>query len=259
MDSNAEGPLLTGDDPSPVQHVNPNGASRFLLLGDHAGNRIPARLDSLGLADVDLQRHIAWDIGVGSLGERLATLLDAVFIRQTYSRLVIDCNRSVDAVDAIPAVSDRTAIPGNAQLSPADRAARIAAVHAPYQAAIAEELRRRDAAGTASILVSLHSFTPEMGSTPRPWEIGILHGDGDNRFALACLAALRAQGGRCVGDNEPYRMDRIDYTVPVHAFADRRPYVEIEIRQDQLANESGVERWATDMLAMLTQAAADIG
>ncbi len=49
-----------------------------------------------------MDRHIAWDIGVAGLGERLAEALDAVFIRQAYSRLVIDCNRRPGAADSDP-------------------------------------------------------------------------------------------------------------------------------------------------------------
>ncbi len=254
LDSDAGQLLLTDDDPLPVQIINPAGRSSFLLIGDHAGNRIPDRLHALGLEDDDLRRHIGWDIGVAALGEALAPLLDATFIRQTYSRLVIDCNRAPDAHDAMPLISDRTTIPGNTELTPTDRAARVGSIHAPYQDAIADALRRRDAAGIRTVLVSLHSFTPMMGSVARPWQIGILHGDGDDRFALACLEALRARAAFCVGDNEPYRMDSIDYTVPRHAFAAGRPYVEIEIRQDLLGDRAGIDRWTGEVIAMLDRA-----
>ena len=119
-----EGPqqLLGPDDVSPFVVVNPSGGSSFLLLGDHAGRAVPASLAGLGLGPEAMERHIAWDIGIAGLGERLASALDACFIRQTYSRLVIDCNRQPGAADAAPAVSDGTAIPGNVGLSEADMA-----------------------------------------------------------------------------------------------------------------------------------------
>ncbi len=115
--------------------INPGGASPFLLIGDHAGNTVPAALGSLGLTVEEMNRHIAWDIGIAGLGETLSAALDAVFIRQTYSRLVIDCNRDPQAPDAIPAVSDESPVPANAGLNPIDRTARVRAIHAPYQAA----------------------------------------------------------------------------------------------------------------------------
>jgi predicted N-formylglutamate amidohydrolase len=236
--------LLAETDPHPVEVINPQGASPFLLIGDHAGNRVPTRLADLGLPLSERERHIGWDIGVASLGERLATSLDAIFVRQVYSRLVIDCNRDLDAHDLIAPVSDGTTVPGNRNLSDDDRAARIADIHAPYHQAIAAELRRRQAGGVETVMVALHSFTPRMGGVDRPWQIGVLHDRGDTRFAHAFMDALRADGTLTVGDNEPYRMDGIDYTIPRHAYPDRLPYAELEVRQDLLLDAAGVDRFA---------------
>jgi predicted N-formylglutamate amidohydrolase len=251
--------LIAADDPPPVRVINPQGRSPFLLIGDHAGNRIPSGLGTLGVPAGEMQRHIAWDIGIAELGEALSATIDAVFVRQTYSRLIVDCNRDPQAADAMPAVSDGSVVPGNQALDDAGRAARVAAIHAPYQAAIAEELARRDAAGQITFLVSLHSFTPRMNGHDRPWQIGILHSGGDARFALALLKLLREQDDLCVGDNEPYAMDGIDYTVPLHAFAARRRYVEIEIRQDLLSSVDQAQAWASRIAPLLERAGAMIG
>ena len=257
MNSNVSQSLLTTEDTSPVTVINPAGASSFLLIGDHAGKVVPSALDSLGLQDDDLSQHIGWDIGIGELGAILAERLDAVFIRQTYSRLVIDCNRSPDQADVIAAVSDGTVVPGNTALGETDRARRFAEIHEPYHAAIDAELARRDALGIATILVALHSFTPmmrgPMRSQARPWHIGVLHDGGDTTFAHALLAALATEGDLTVGDNEPYRMDQIDYTIPRHAYP-ARGYAEIEIRQDLLATTRECEAWAERLARVLPAA-----
>ena len=258
MNSRLNQLLLGAADRPPVGITNPRGASPFLLVGDHAGNAVPAALGSLGLIEADLERHIAWDIGIGGLGERLADVLDAVFIHQTYSRLVIDCNRDPNTLDAIPTESDGTPVPANRDLALEDRAERVNAIHAPYQAAIGAELARRDAAGQNAILVSLHSFTPAMGGSTRPWQIGILYSDGDTRFAVSTLWRLRARGDLIVGDNQPYAMDAIDHTVPRHAFGAMRPYVEVEIRQDLLATPKDQAAWAGMLVGLLQTAAAAI-
>ncbi len=197
----------------------------------------------LGLDEVERTRHIAWDIGIAALGTALTERLDATFIHQPYSRLVIDCNRRPGAPDSIPAVSDGTAIPANAALDEAGAAARAGAIHAPYQAAIASDIERRIAAGQETLLIALHSFTPSMRGIDRPWQVGILHDGGDSRFARAMLAAFAKDPALIVGDNQPYSMDTIDYTIPFHAYQRRLPYAEIEIRQDLLADESGVATW----------------
>ena len=246
--------LLTADEPSPVRIVNPGGSSSFLLIGDHAGNRIPAALGKMGVSDADRARHIGWDIGVAGLGKALAGQLDAVFIAQVYSRLVIDCNRDPGAPDACPAISDGTIVPANERLMAEDRTARNAAIHAPYQAAIAEELAGRDAAARDTTLVALHSFTPSMRGTDRPWQIGVLYGGGDATFAQAVLHCLEDRGDLIVGDNEPYAMDTIDYTIPRHAFAAARRYVELEIRQDLLASGGQQADWARLLADVLPRA-----
>ncbi len=242
--------------------VNPRGRSPFLLIGDHAGNRVPVALGTLGLEPAERERHIAWDIGIAGLGERLGERLDAVFLHQRYSRLVVDCNRSPAQHDAIAAVSDRTPIPANAALTDTDRAQRFAEIHEPYQAAIAAEIARRDAAGQPTVLIALHSFTPALrGAAPgtvRPWQIGVLHDSGDTAFAHAMLARLRLEENLTVGDNEPYRMDLIDYTVPRHAYPGRRPYAELEVRQDLIADPAGQDAWADRLARILPDGASRI-
>ena len=93
-----------------------------------------------------------------------------------------------------------------------------------------------------------------MRGMARPWHCGILHNGANDTLATALLAGLRGDPDLVVGDNEPYAMDRIDYTIPRHAFARGLPYVEIEVRQDLLADDSGIAAWA-DRLARLLPAA----
>lgn len=83
--------LLGEGDIPPVHEVNAAGASPFLLTADHYGRVLPRALGDLGLAESELVRHIAWDVGIAGVAERLAHMLDAHLIAQRYSRLVIDC------------------------------------------------------------------------------------------------------------------------------------------------------------------------
>lgn len=234
--------------------LNPGAASPFLLLGDHAGREVPAALGDLGLHKREWDRHIAWDIGVAGLGAILSKALGATFIRQRYSRLIIDCNRDPVREDAIPEVSDGAHIHGNAGLTPADRQARFDAVAAPYHAAIAAELDDRAARGLPTTLISLHSFTPQMNAFARPWRFGVLHA-GDSAYSRAVLARLRADLGRdLVGDNQPYRMDEVDFTIPHHCRPRGLDYLELETRQDLIADAAG-QRDVAERLANLLPAA----
>jgi predicted N-formylglutamate amidohydrolase len=250
--------LLDPDEPCPVALDNEAGQSVFFLTCEHAGRVIPRRLGRLGLPEAETLRHIAWDIGIASVGSQLSQRLDAAVILQTYSRLVIDCNRDPAVPSSIPEISELTEIPGNCGLGEAERAARIAAIFHPYHDRLAAALDRRIAEGRDTALVALHSFTPVFKGVPRPWQVAVLF-NRDRRLAHALAVLLRAEGDLFVGENEPYRVsDLTDYTVPVHGERRHLPHVEIEIRQDLITEPAGQTAWAERLARLLPAAYADI-
>jgi predicted N-formylglutamate amidohydrolase len=248
--------LLHDDDPPPVTVVRPDAASPFLLVCDHAGNRIPRNLGTLGVSEADLRRHIAWDVGAAEMANRVSELLDAPLVLQTYSRLVIDCNRDPKVESAMPRVSEITEIPGNRDLHPGEAAARIAEIFQPYHDRITAIMDARAAAGRRTILVALHSFTPYFeGRGARPWHIGILY-NRDDRLPRIMLELLGAEPGLTVGDNEPYKIsDETDYTIPVHGERRGILHVEIEVRHDEIESEKGQRVWAARLVHFLKHAA----
>jgi predicted N-formylglutamate amidohydrolase len=252
----AEASLLDPDEPSPVTIGNEGGNSVFFLTCDHAGRAIPRRLGRLGLPEHETWRHIAWDIGIGGVGQQLSQLLDAAVILQTYSRLVIDCNRDPKVPNSIPEISESTEIPGNRGLGEAQRAIRLDAIFRPYHNAITAALDRRAVERRGSVLVALHSFTPVFKGISRPWQVAVLF-NRDPRLAHPLAELLRTEGDLLVGENEPYRVsDLTDYTVPVHGERRGLPHVEIEIRQDLITEPAGQTVWA-ERLARLLPAAYD--
>jgi predicted N-formylglutamate amidohydrolase len=243
--------LLAADEPAPVFVHNADGKSVFLLVADHAGNAIPRSLGRLGVAEAELQRHIAWDIGIAGLGRALADALDAMCIQQTYSRLVIDCNRPLEAATSIPAISERTAIPGNLGLDETDKAARADAIFRPYHDCIESELERRRQADRPTALVALHSFTPVFLGEARPWHAAVLY-HRDPRLARRLRTLLDAEQEFTIGENVPYTVsDATDYTIPVHGERRGLHHVLIELRQDLIADEAGKAQWAARLARLL--------
>jgi predicted N-formylglutamate amidohydrolase len=236
-----------------VTVANEGGRAPFLLIADHAGVAIPRRLGDLGVSEADMKRHIACDIGILGVGTRLSDLIDATFIHQHYSRLVIDCNREPGVEGSVPKESDGTPVPGNHALSPKAREARVAEILRPYHDRIGAEIAARKARGQPTVLISLHSFTPRMNGFQRPWRYGVLHRE-DSIFSRAVLHALRDAFGDEAGDNEPYRMDDNDYTVPLHADGHGIDYLEIEIRQDQIEDAAGQNAIAAELADILPAA-----
>ena len=261
--------LLCSSDGAPVTIRCSESSSSFVLVSDHAGRKIPKKLGTLGLCETESRRHIAWDIGVAGLGERLCVLLGAPLVEQTISRLVIDCNRRPGHATSIAPHSDSTPVPGNVGLTEADRVAREREIFAPYHDAIAFLLDARRARGQQSVLVALHSFTPCLrepsrptpttGGGARPWHVGVLY-NRDSRFATALRDLLQQEGDLVVGDNEPYVLsDLDDYTVPVHGERRGLLHVEIEVRQDLIADAAGEATWAARLARLLPLALERVG
>jgi predicted N-formylglutamate amidohydrolase len=233
--------------PPAVTALNEGGASRFVLLCEHASNFIPEEYAALGLPAAELERHIAYDIGAANLARRLSVLLDAPLFLAGYSRLLIDLNRPWRAPSSIPEISEATVIPGNIGIDAAERARRQAAWFTPFHDRVAAFLETRPGA----VVIGVHSFTPVYLGEARPWHAGILYGAA-TRFGTTLVRALAEDPALVIGENEPYRIDPdYDYTVPVHGDAVGREAVLLEVRQDLLGDDAGCEAWARRLAAVM--------
>lgn len=251
--------LLASDEPTAFRVLREAGTSDFVFTADHAGKRIPRSLGNLGVAAPDLERHIAWDIGIAGVTEHLSAALDATAVLQTYSRLVIDCNRDPSWPSAMPVLSEYTEIPGNQDLSASDRAARTNEIFRPYHDRIASLIDARVAAGRPTILVAMHSFTPVFKGEPRKIEVGVLY-FRRTRLAEIMLDLLRQEPDLTVGENAPYALtENSDYSIPFHAERRGLEHVEIEIRQDLITTSEGQAAWANRFARLFTAALPVLG
>jgi predicted N-formylglutamate amidohydrolase len=249
--------MLAPDEPAPVELLNADANAPILLLCDHASRRVPRALGDLGLDATAFDRHIAWDIGALDVARHLADAFDAKLVAAGYSRLVVDVNRHPDHPSAMPAESEDTIVPANVGLAPEERARRVAALHTPYHELVAATIDALMAGGPAPVIISVHSFTPVYRAVVRPWQIGVLW-NHDARLARPLIAALRARGGLCVGDNEPYSgRGGIGYTMQRHADARGLPQVSLEIRQDLIDTHHAAREWAEILREALAPLLAD--
>jgi predicted N-formylglutamate amidohydrolase len=250
-------PLIGRDDPPPYAILNEHGAAPALVVCDHASRAFPRRMNRLGLPELPSWQHIAWDIGAGELARGLANHLDAPAVLAGYSRLIVDCNRQPDDTEAFRRESDGWVIPGNQSLPEFERRVRLACFFDPYHEAIAALLGGFRAREIVPLVVSVHTFTPQLGDFARPWHVGVLW-DKDEASARRLLAGLRAEEGLVVGDNEPYSgRHPSDYTIDHHAERAGLPHVCIEVRQDQLESPAGTERWVRLLGRLVGELARD--
>jgi len=240
--SQPEEKLLSPLEPGPVGTCNPDVDSPWLFLCEHACNRIPLSLNTLGLPQFEINRHIGLDIGILDVAKEMVNQLNAPLIFQHYSRLVIDCNRPLTSPELIPVSSENTQIPGNRNLDLNSREKRINEIWKPYQEFIKLHLLKRRE--NYSMMISMHSFTPVFKGKPRPWDIGLLY-NHDNSMALALKEILKKYDpSLIIGMNNPYTIsDGGDYTVPVFGEAMGLPHVLVEIRQDLINRKENLTRW----------------
>lgn len=237
-------PLLGDKEPAAWEELRADSPRPLLLLCDHANNHIPTRLRHLGLELDVFGRHVAYDIGCEKLTRLLSERFNASALLANYSRLVIDLNRHPGDGSSIPEVSDNIEIPGNHNLTPEQIRQREEALFWPYHNRIEQILERISRRGQQPILCSIHSFTPVFRDYQRPWHIGVLW-DRDQRLSSPLLESLRQEAELCVGDNEPYHArNPVGYTMDVHGERNGYPHVLLEIRQDLINHDEGINRWA---------------
>lgn len=245
-DSHADRPILAADEPSPFYVVNPLAESPVLLVCDHASCRFPKSLGQLGLDPFASRCHLAIDIGAGSLTERLAVELGVTAVIAQYSRLVVDCNRQLMDPGAFLEYGDGILVPGNRNLSQAEKDRRADAIYWPYHHAIDRQLQRLRAVGPPPAFISIHSFTPVLNGVSRDVQMGVLW-DKDPRLSDIFIDEFRA-AGYLTGDNEPYsgRAPQ-DFTIDHHAEEAGLPHVGIEVRQDLIDDLAGLDEVAPVM------------
>ena len=251
-DSRLAAPPHDAGNPAFASHeVIPGDCARGLVvLCDHARNALPQGYGTLGLEPSDLERHIAYDIGVEPLARSLCARLGAPGVVAGYSRLLIDPNRGLDDPTLIMKVSDGTIVPGNRFIDDAERQRRIELYYRPYHAAITRLVDEAMASGRPPAILSIHSFTAVWRGVGRPWHGGVLW-SRDGRFALPLIERLRREKGLVIGDNEPYSGGLAGDTLDVHATDRGLADALIEIRQDLIGGAAGIAQWADRLAPIL--------
>lgn len=223
--------------------------ARWLVTCDHATNTVPDFVGggTLGLSEVDMARHIAFDPGAAGVARALACALDGPCITSNFSRLVIDPNRGEDDPTLVMKLYDGTIIPGNRDAVDAEIQQRLNRCYRPYHTALAELAARRD----DTIILSIHSFTPQLrGRAPRPWHVGVLYA-ADRRLTDPLIARLRAEPDLCVGANEPYGGHLPGDAIARHAIAYQRPNALIELRNDLIATPDAQAAWGARLAPLV--------
>jgi predicted N-formylglutamate amidohydrolase len=256
--SPADDEVLAPNEPGAFELIESGAKRPLIFVCDHASNRLPRSLGTLGLPEHRLAEHIGYDIGAAGVARHLIERFRANGVLAVYSRLAVDLNRALHDFGAFPAISDGVLVPGNVGLDIEAKGARARALYHPYHQTIRKLINRHTERGAAPVVIGIHSFTPRIHGFERPWQIGVLW-DRDPRLPLPLMAELRAAGGVSLADNEPYSgRHPADFTIDHHAEALGLAHAGIEIRQDLIRERSGQELWA-DRIATALERVLDRG
>lgn len=241
---------IAGELAQSYEIIGGSAPAGLLLLCDHASSRLPPGYGTLGLPPDQLERHIAYDIGIEGVTRHLAAALGCPAVLTRWSRLLIDPNRGEDDPTLIMRLSDGAIIPGNRDLDAAERERRMALYYRPYHDAVRRTWAGCARTGCWPALLGMHSFTAIWKGSPRPWHVGVLW-EADERLALPLLAALRSEPDLIVGENEPYPGQYEGDTLWQHGTLPRRAFAAIEIRQDLIADADGQKAWGARLARIL--------
>jgi predicted N-formylglutamate amidohydrolase len=206
-----------------------------LVTCEHASNRIPARYARLGLAPRQVDRHIAWDPGAAVMARIVARRLGAPLHLARWSRLLVDLNRRDDHPKLIAPVTFGVRVPGNMSLPEPERVRRVRLYYRPYRDAGTAAAHRIVAVTGRCLHLSIHSFTPRVGTKVRRTDIGLLFDPRRRReraFGVQ-LRPLLARHGLQVHFNLPYRGTSDGFTTALRARLPERRYLGLEIETNQ--------------------------
>jgi predicted N-formylglutamate amidohydrolase len=177
----------------------------LVLSCEHASWTLPPGVD-LGVPLDVLQSQASWDHGAFDIVNRLSEVVGLAVHTGAFSRMFVDLNRNPAHPDVVPEVSYGAIVPGNANLTAGDRAARIAQFHAPYWEAVRRDVLARLRDRGEVLHFSSHSFDPALDPANRTYDVGVLY---DTEHALEARLAeqlmFRLRGaGLDVRANQPY-------------------------------------------------------
>jgi predicted N-formylglutamate amidohydrolase len=231
----------------------PTSSSKIIILCDHASNYIPKKYKNLGLKPLDVNKHIGWDIGALKVAKNVSKNINCSLIHSSFSRLLLDCNRSLKSKGAFLKKSEDIIIPGNKNISKKEKLLRAKKYYFPYHDQINKLINKKLNDKIVPILVSIHSFTPIYLGKSRPWHIGLLQRK-DQRLSSIFAKEIKKNKKIILGINEPYKLDLAgDFTIPFFSESYGLPHVLIEIRQDLLLKNKSINFWSNLIFNILNK------
>lgn len=202
----------------------------IIISCEHAVNTVPAHYQTL-FADHTalLNSHRGIDFGALAIADYLSDALDCVCTRASATRLLIDCNRSLNHRDCFSPITKK--------LPAAKKTEIIEQFYLPFRQKTEKLIAEQISKGNTVYHLSIHSFTPRLNGQTRNADIGLLydpkHGSEKN-LARRWQKHLRQVDGRLqVKLNYPYRGTSDGFTTALRKQYHENQYAGLEIECNQ--------------------------
>ncbi len=222
--------------PRPFLSLRPRAVGPVVLLCEHAGRRIPSdrKGEETAASRAIVSSHWGWDIGAWSLTRELSSRLSVSAVGGRWSRLVVDLNRAPDAPDLVRRSAGGADLPWNLRLTTAEVERRVRDYYLPYHEEADRRIARHVIRAVRPLVLSVHTFTPDLDGERRDFDAGVLHGNGHEALARRLAAVLRREG-LSVRLNEPYSgLEGLIYSAERHASHLHLRCLELEVNQGLL-------------------------
>lgn len=224
---------------------------------EHATNRVPKELGTLGLEPHWLEGHHAWDPGAAIIGRAIAKHFGAPLHLGTVSRLVTDLNRSAPhpRLCARNLRPEGVPVPANEAMDRTARVDRRERYWRPWREAVERDLDAAVARHGHAFHLSIHSFTGSFGDTVRTQDFGLMYGPKHQveRELADRVDDRLAERGYTSRRNWPYSGLDDGFCMRMRAERDWSEYVgfEIETNQDTVGSAAGARRFAKVLIEVL--------
>ncbi|GIW74819.1 MAG: N-formylglutamate amidohydrolase [Phycisphaerales bacterium] len=218
-----------------------------VLSCEHGGHEVPAAYAALfrGARD-ELRSHRGWDPGALGVARRMAERTSWPLIACTFTRLLVEPNRSPDSPQLFSAYTRR--------LGQADRQALLSGFYHRHRGSVERTVLDAVRAGRRVLHVAVHTCVDELDGRRRALEVGLLMDPSRPAELGVCRAWRRAlaelEPAWRLPFNEPYLGTDDGLTtwlrtrLPTEAYAG----VEVEVRQGLVARRRD-QRAVGDRLA----------
>ena len=201
----------------------------ILVTCEHAGNQVPEAYQYLFDQDKGvLQTHRGIDIGALQMAQTLSLELGTKLYETSVTRLLIDCNRSMDNWELFSEYSQ--------PLKKSVKTYLLEKYYIPYRSKVEAYLANHTKKQTV-LHLSIHSFTPIWHGKPRSVDIGLLFDESREQEKALCHSwqdKLQAQlDDKLVMLNLPYNGADDGFTTYLRTKFPIDKYMGIELEINQ--------------------------